>query len=304
MPPVGCPAEGALTEIVHIARKNDTHKRRRSQVMQTRHRISRESDGIAATATIAEALRIVRTHHGDPVQIREGNDVVGIVAQEDAAIAPPARVVLQPIAAPSILGLYGFAGATLIVAANMAGWYGSPTSALFLFPFAAFFGGLAQFMAGMWGFRARDGLATAMHGMWGAFWMGYGLLNLLFATGTLTEPAGAFPELGWWFVALAAITWVGAVAALAENWVLTGVLGFLAAGATVAAGAFISNNAGWETVAGWLFVVAAVIAWYLASAMMLAGTYKRSILPLGKYTSVEPHPVQYLRGHPGVKVGQ
>jgi succinate-acetate transporter protein len=272
--------------------------------MLTQHRISEDSEGVAVTATVAEALRIVQAHHGDPVTVRDGNHVVGVVAQEADAVSPPARIFLQPIAAPSILGLYGFAGATLIVAANMSGWYGTPTSAMFLFPFAAVFGGLAQFMAGMWAFRARDGLATAMHGMWGSFWMGYGLLNLLFATGTLVEPTGAFPELGWWFIVLAAITWVGAVAALGENWVLTGVLGFLAAGATVAAAAFISNNTGLEAIAGWLFVIAAVIAWYLASAMMLAGSYKRTILPLGKYTSLEAHPVQYTHGQPGVKVGQ
>lgn len=35
------------------------------------------------------------------------------------------RVFLQPIAAPSVLGLFGFAGATFIVASNMAG---SPSS--------------------------------------------------------------------------------------------------------------------------------------------------------------------------------
>jgi hypothetical protein len=33
-----------------------------------------------------------------------------------------ARVYLQPIAAPSILGLYAFAGSTLIVATELAGW--------------------------------------------------------------------------------------------------------------------------------------------------------------------------------------
>jgi hypothetical protein len=31
-----------------------------------------------------------------------------------------ARIFLQPITAPSILGLYGFAGATFMVAAHMA----------------------------------------------------------------------------------------------------------------------------------------------------------------------------------------
>src|SRR5918911_4922409 len=89
------------------------------------------------------------------------------------------RVYLSPIAAPSVLGLFGFAGATFIVAAHLAGWYGNPTSELILAPFAAFFGGLAQFLAGMWAYRARDGLATAMHGMWGSFWLAYGLLHFL-----------------------------------------------------------------------------------------------------------------------------
>ena len=35
------------------------------------------------------------------------------------------RIFLQPIAAPSILGLFGFAGATFVVASNLAGWWGT-----------------------------------------------------------------------------------------------------------------------------------------------------------------------------------
>src|SRR6059058_3217057 len=91
------------------------------------------------------------------------------------------RVVLQPIAAPSILGLAGFAGATFVVASNLAGWWGTPTSGLTLAPFAAMFGGLAQFLAGMWAYRARDAVATLAHGTWGAFWLAYGILNILVA---------------------------------------------------------------------------------------------------------------------------
>jgi len=128
------------------------------------------------------------------------------------------RVVLQPIAPPSILGLFAFAGATFIVAAHLAGWYGTTTSPEYLFPFAAIFGGVAQFAAGMWAYRARDGLATAMHGMWGSFWMAYGILFLLVAVGAVTVPAsGSFPELGYWFLALGVITAFGALAALAEG---------------------------------------------------------------------------------------
>ncbi|NED51990.1 hypothetical protein G3I24_13945, partial [Micromonospora aurantiaca] len=57
------------------------------------------------------------------------------------------RVFLQPIAAPSILGLFGFAGATMMVGAWQAGWYGNAATPLILWPFVLFFGGLAQFLA-------------------------------------------------------------------------------------------------------------------------------------------------------------
>ena len=60
-------------------------------------------------------------------------------------------------------------------------------------------------------------LATAMHGTWGAFWLGWGVLWALFATGRLPEPIGTFSSLGYWFVALAIITASGAVAALARG---------------------------------------------------------------------------------------
>src|ERR671933_3092018 len=132
---------------------------------------------------------------------------------EQASEKAPARTFLQPIAAPSILGLYGFAGSTFIVAAWLAHWYGNgnPEAQFYLFPFAAMFGGVAQFAAGMWAYKARDGLATAMHGMWGAFWVGWGILELLIATGTAPQPSGPFPAFGMWFVALACITLVGAI---------------------------------------------------------------------------------------------
>src|SRR5689334_23295273 len=140
------------------------------------------------------------------------------------------RVYLQPIAAPSILGLFAFAGATFIVAANMAGWYGNDASATYLFPFALTLGGVAQFAAAMWSYRARDGLATAMHGVWGSFWIGYGFLHLLAATGDISLPTGEFHELGYWFIALAVITGFGTLCAMAVGLALTAVLGTLTAG--------------------------------------------------------------------------
>ena len=217
----------------------------------------------------------------------------------------PAQVVLQPVAAPSILGLYGFAGATFIVAANMAHWFGTSQTALYLAPFAAMFGGLAQFLAGMWSFKARDGVASAMHGMWGSFWLAYGLLSILFATGTLAKPTGAFEALGFWFIVLAAITWVGCFAAAAEAKGLAWLLGFLAAGSTVAAVGQIAGVEPLNVLAGYLFIISAVIAWYVASGLMLESAYGRPVWPLGKTVRAAELPkVMIGAGEPGVIRGQ
>jgi succinate-acetate transporter protein len=112
---------------------------------------------------------------------------------------PRTDIRLQPLAAPSILGLYGFAGATFMVAAHMAHWFGGAQTNMVLWPFAALFGGLAQFLVGMWAYKTRDGVATAMHGTWGTFWMAFGILWLLVAAGKVTIPANgaAFPAPGF-----------------------------------------------------------------------------------------------------------
>jgi succinate-acetate transporter protein len=216
--------------------------------------------------------------------------------------AVSAQIVLQPIAAPSVLGLFGFAGATLVVAAHQTGWYGGATAANYLFPFAAFFGGLAQFMAGMFAYKARDALATAMHGMWGSFWMAYGLLNLLFVVGVLAPPSGAFVELGYWFIALAITTWIGAWAATASSGVLAAVLGFLAAGSTATAIADLIGNTGWSVLGGYLFLIAAVLAWYTGSALLAASSFGREVLPLFQPASAKQTPaVSAGIGEPGVR---
>jgi succinate-acetate transporter protein len=222
------------------------------------------------------------------------------------------RVVLQPIAAPSILGLFGFAGSTFVVAANLAGWYGTTTSGQYLFPFALAFGGIAQFAAGMWAYRARDAIATAMHGMWGSFWIAYGILQLLFATGTLTAPPdGNFSELGYWFVALAILTGFGTIAAAAKSLALTAVLGSLTAGAALTAAYHIAGGTGWGHAAGWVLIVSAALAAYTAGAMMIASAWGRSVLPLGERRTAGAETggpsvdaLEYELGEPGVKRGQ
>jgi uncharacterized protein len=231
---------------------------------------------------------------------------------EDGFARP--RVVLQPIAAPSILGLYGFAAATFAVAAHLAGWYGNAKTPGELWPFALAFGGIAQLLAGMWAYRARDAVATAMHGAWGAFWIAFGIHELLVQWGKIPSvPAGEQVNgaMAMWFFTLGAVTAAGALAATAENLTLTAVLGTLAAGSIFLAIGNGVGSTGWVKLAGWVLVVSAILAYYLATAMMLAASAGKVMLPLGKPKAdankpgAQPvRPIELEWGEPGVKQGQ
>ena len=230
-----------------------------------------------------------------------------------AAWEARSRIVLTPIAAPSILGLFGFMGATVMVGAWFAGWYGTAATPLVLFPFAAWFGGVAQFISGLYAYRARDGVATAMHGLWGSFWIAFGIQQLLVATHVLPAiPLGAAnPSFAWWFIVLALITGMGGFASLADNLGMFLVLGLLAVGSGFTAAAFWGGYRLSITIAGYLFVASAAAAWYTASAMMLKNTFGRVILPIGEYAKhknipgrIPAAPIQYEQGMPGAKIGQ
>jgi succinate-acetate transporter protein len=237
-------------------------------------------------------------------------------SEEHAAWQDRTRVMLQPIAAPSILGLSALAAATMMVGAWQADWYGNAATPLILFPFVLVFGGLGQFMAGMWSYRARDGLATTMHGLWGSFWLAWGLFFLLVAIGSV--PAVAAPVIGavnigfaFWFVPLCLITAIGALAALGRSMALAAVLLVLAAAAGFTAAGFWAPATWAVRTGGWLFVVSAGLAVYTAAAMMLEETFGRTILPLFKYRREAnipgrraSLPLEYRYGEPGVKIGQ
>jgi succinate-acetate transporter protein len=222
------------------------------------------------------------------------------------------RIVLQPIAAPSVLGLLGFAGATFIVAANMANWYGTAATPGYLLPFAFFFGGVAQFAAGLWAYRARDAVATAMHGMWGSFWLAWGVLELLVVTGQLSTGTTFNHAYGFWFIPLCAITVSGTLGAFTEgNFGMSAVFATISAAAAVAAVGFLRDNITTQHAAGWVFVAAAALAWYMGTAMMLTSAAGKVVLPLFKREHDANVPgktptraIQLEWAEPGIKHGQ
>jgi succinate-acetate transporter protein len=225
------------------------------------------------------------------------------------------RVFLQPIAAPSAGGLAGFSVATLMVSLIQAGFLGSWSDMGVVGLFAMTFGGVAQFAAGMWSYKARDIVATVAHGMWGAFWLAFGLVQIFILVGKIPAPVPGTPNtaLGLWFFGLAYMTGIAAVAATTENLGIAAVLWTLAAGSGLsAAGWFLTGiGNGWLGAGGVLFLISAGLAAYMVLAMSLTAMTKRTILPLGHYKRDANLPgrqpieaVELPWAEPGIKQGQ
>jgi succinate-acetate transporter protein len=221
------------------------------------------------------------------------------------------RVTLQPIAAPSALGLAGLSVATLLFGTIEATWWGSSASFRGIAPLCFTFGGIAQFLAGMWAYKARDVVATLVHGAWAAFWTAFFILQILQANGSVPTVAPNAPDLvfGMWMVALAYITITCALGALLENGAVFLVLAALATAASLSAAGYISGgfDSGWTTAGGWAFVVSAGLAWYAVTAMVLHGIAGKWILPTFPRMSFARQKTQAIElpwAEPGIKHGQ
>ncbi len=235
------------------------------------------------------------------------------VAEDHAGWMSRSRVLLTPIAAPSIMGLFGFMIATLMLGAWQAGWYGTALTPLLIFPFAMVAGGILQSIAAIASFRARDGVAVAAHTAWGSFWIAWGIYELLVAVHVLPIiPLGAAsPSFAFWFIALTLVTIFGALGALAQNMGVFITMSTLAAGSALTAAGFYAGSLGTLRIGGWLFVVSAAAAWLTAGAMVLEHSFGRTIVPLGRWSkrgnipgAKATDPIAYPAGMPGVRVGQ
>jgi hypothetical protein len=235
------------------------------------------------------------------------------VAEDHEGWVARSRVMLTPIAAPSIMGLFGFTIATVMLGSYQAGWYGSAVTPLVIWPLALFAGGIMQGVAAIASLRARDGVAVAVHTAWASFWVGWGILQLLVATHVMAAiPLGAAsPSFAFWFIALTLVTFWGAIGALAQNLLVFCTLAVLTAASAVTAAGFWAGSLGTVNAGGWLFVISAAAAWLAGGAMVLEHSFGRSIIPVGKWSKAAnvpgakvTDPIAYPSGMPGLKVGQ
>lgn len=188
-------------------------------------------------------------------------------------------VVESGVADPAPLGLAAFALTTFAFSIANAGLVGEAAINHFV-PLALIYGGLAQFIAGMWEFRNQNTFASTGFTSYGAFWIALGILEIFARQLGIAEEQVPV-ALAWTFTAWAIFTlymWIG-------SWGVNAALGIvftlLLATFILLAATEFTQSMGLRQIAGWVGIVTAASAWYVSAADVLNDTYGRTILPVG-----------------------
>jgi len=183
-----------------------------------------------------------------------------------------------PFADPAALGLGAFALTTFVLSVINAGLLPKADEPVVL-GLALFYGGLAQFGAGIWEFANRNVFGATAFCSFGAFWMSFWFLSQ-FSAGSLPA-ADAGKAVGLYLLGWAIFTAYMTIAAWRVSMGVFGVFVFLTLTfIALFLGAF-AGAAGLTVLGGWLGIVTALLAWYCSLAVVANSTYKRTVLPVG-----------------------
>jgi len=190
-----------------------------------------------------------------------------------------------PAADPAALGLAGFALTTFLLSGHNASFIPD----LIWVGFALFYGGLAQFCAGMWEFRNRNVFGATAFSTYGGFWMGIGVFVVLAETTGFLHgyKAGDITNaLGWFILSFAIFNTYMLIGSMRVNTAVFVV--FLTLEVTeilLAVGNFNLSHGGspwWLHAGGWAGIVTAAAAWYTSAAVVWNNQAGRTVLPVGK----------------------
>jgi succinate-acetate transporter protein len=155
---------------------------------------------------------------------------------------------------------------------------------LVFFGFAIFYGGLAQFMAGMWEFRTGNTFGATAFTTYGAFWLGVAATVFLVLTGKMPL-TDVNVTLAWILLAFAIfntymLLWSMrvsvAVFLVFLTLEITEVLLFIGKFAGQA------DGTGVVAIGGWMGLITAVVAWYASAAGVVNSmAAPRVVLPVG-----------------------
>jgi succinate-acetate transporter protein len=193
--------------------------------------------------------------------------------------ASSAAVPTAPVLAdPAALGLGGFALTTFVLSCVNAGLVPKTVEPV-VFGLALFYGGIAQFAAGIWEFANRNTFGGTAFCSFGAFWMSFWFLVRFSDLSAAGADAGK--GVGVFLLAWGIFTLYMTVAASRTSTAVFLVFIFLTVTFfALAAGAY-TGTVGFTRFGGWLGLITALLAWYASFAVVANFTHKRTLVPVG-----------------------
>ena len=181
----------------------------------------------------------------------------------------------EKIANPAPLGLAAFGLTTLVLNIVNAGIVSAESIGMVL-PLGIFYGGMAQFAAGMWEFKKGNTFGSTAFSSFGAFWIALGTMILLENNGTIEavpkEGLAVFLIAWGIFTAYMFIGTLKLTRTLQVVFLTLTILFFL-----LAAGEF---NTMIHKIAGYEGILCALSALYTSAAIVINETWGRDVLPL------------------------
>ena len=175
---------------------------------------------------------------------------------------------------PAPLGLFGFAVTTWMLSMFNVGWFGIDTFPLMMSTAFAF-GGAAQFIAGLLEYPRGNTFGFVAFCSYGCFWFAFATFLMVFGG------KGPLTYLGAWLVVWAVFTlalWVASLklpGKVLQLVLLTLWIAFLLLGLSHLLKMDILHTTG-----GYVGMLTALLAFYLAAAQVINETHGKTVLPV------------------------
>ena len=192
------------------------------------------------------------------------------------AAAPPSG-----IANPAPLGLAAFALTTFLLSAANAHWMKGNATGDAWVPYALAYGGIAQFLAGMWEFRNRNVFGATAFSTYGAFWIGLFFYVRLVAPTAPLKTAFVSHDVAWILLAFAIFNTYMLLLSAQVNLAVFAVFLTLEITEIVLFLGNFANSLGTVQFGGYVGIVTALVAWYASFAILSNDMAGRIKLPTG-----------------------
>lgn len=193
---------------------------------------------------------------------------------EDAAAAVAPRTIADPLP----LGLTSFGVSVLLLSLTQAGVITATSLPVSVLAISLTAGGIGHVIAGILHFLRGEQFPGTVFLTYASFWFSYVLIVQFYAPAVAAagDPTAAT---GWFLVTFAIATTFFLVTSLATTRSLTALFVLLTAGFYLVAAATFSGSAALGRIAGWVLVIDALVALYLAAGLIIKGTWGRTVLP-------------------------